>query len=215
MSTTIDELLGPHRVIAVVTLDDAGHAADVAGALANGGLPMVEITLRTAAGLSAIAAAATVEGAIVGAGSVLTGDDARAALDAGAAFLVSPGLSPEVLDVAAAAGVPAVPGVATATELMRAAEAGVGTVKLFPAVVSGGTGLVDALSAVFPDVGFIPTGGVTAERVTDYLARPQVRAVGGSWMVPASAVAAGEWISIERAAARAVALGPSRRAADG
>lgn len=198
-------------VVPVVTLHDAGRAADVTRSLVDGGLPVVEITLRTAAGLEAIAAArATNPTAVVGAGTVTTASQALEAIDAGASFLVGPGLDTAVVEAARERGVTTVPGVATPTELMQAAALGIDLVKLFPAAVLGGTAMITALSAVWPEVRFLPTGGITAETAPDYLALPQVVAVGGSWMVPQAAVDAGDWHAITAAATAASSLGAAR-----
>lgn len=198
-------------VVPVVTLHDAGRAADVTRSLVDGGLHVVEITLRTAAGLEAIAAARTANPtAVVGAGTVTTASQAREAIDAGASFLVGPGLDTAVVETARQRGVPAIPGIATPTELMRAAALGIDLVKLFPAAVLGGPAMVQALSAVWPEVRFLPTGGITAESAPEYLALPHVVAVGGSWMVPQAAVDAGDWDAITAAATAARPLGAAR-----
>ncbi len=165
---------------------------------------MVEITLRTSAGIDAIGrVSSTLPTAIVGAGSVVSVAQTIAAIDAGARFIVSPGLDEEVVNTAREHGVPVIPGIATATELLRATALGVDVVKLFPAEVVGGTDLIRALSAVWADVRFMPTGGISAANAGSYLALDQVLAVGGSWMVPRSAVAAHDWASITAAAAAA------------
>lgn len=197
------------RVLPVVTVDDADVAVPLVETLAAAGLTVVEITLRTDAALDAIRrAVAEVPEAIVGAGTVTSVPLARAALDAGARFLVSPGLDADVVAAADRGGVPAVPGVATPTEVQRAVHLGCSTLKLFPAEVIGGTRLVTALAPVWPDVRFVPTGGVTAENAAGYLALTQVLAVGGSWMVPRAAIAARDWAAVSAAATAAARLGP-------
>ncbi len=194
-------------VVPVVTLDRLDDAVPLATALVTGGLPVVEITLRTEVGLDAIAAvAAHVEGATVGAGSVITPGHADAAVDAGARFLVSPGLAVPVVQAAARAGVPSLPGIATPTELMAARSTGASVVKLFPAEVVGGLRMVDAVSAVFPDIRIMPTGGVNASNAAGYLAHPNVLAVGGSWMVPTGLVDAADWAGITELAAAAAEI---------
>ncbi len=205
------ELLGATRVLPVVTIDDVDHALPLATALVDGGLTVIEITLRTPAAIEAIRrVAAGVPDAVVGAGSVMSAADAVAALDAGARFLVSPGFDDGVVETAEAHGVRAIPGIATATELQRASNAGVDVVKVFPAEVVGGTALIEALSAVWPRMRFVPTGGISPSTAAGYLALPSVLAVGGSWMVPKAALAAGDWTTVVRAAADAVAFAEAR-----
>lgn len=195
------------RIVPVVTITDADDAPRIVAALVGGGLPVVEITLRTPAGIEAVRrAAAEVPAAIVGVGSVTDADAAAAAIDAGAEFVVSPGIDDSVIATARDLGVPAIPGIATATELMRALRLGVDVVKLFPAEVVGGTDMIDSLSAVWPHVRFMPTGGISPVNLRSYLARPQVLAVGGSWIVSKDAVADGDWTSITTAAAAALDL---------
>jgi 2-dehydro-3-deoxyphosphogluconate aldolase/(4S)-4-hydroxy-2-oxoglutarate aldolase len=189
-------------VVPVVTLDDARHADPLVDALAGGGLPVVEITLRTAAGLAALRRVAHRGDVTVGAGTVTTGEQAERAVDAGARFVVSPGLDEDVVRVCLRRGVPVVPGVATPTELMRARRLGLTVVKLFPAGPLGGPAMVRALAALDPDVRFLPTGGVTRDSAPDYLALPCVLAVGGTWMAPAAAVSAGDWARVGALAAR-------------
>lgn len=205
-------LIGQLRVLPVVTIDDAGDAPSLTAALASGGLRAVEITLRTRAGIDAVRrAAAEVPAAIVGAGSVTTGRAAAAAIAAGARFIVSPGLDPGVVRTARLGGVPVIPGIATATELMRATQLGVGVVKLFPAEALGGTAAIAALSGVWPDVRFVPTGGISPDNARRYLAMDQVLAVGGSWMVPRTALVSKDWVAIAAAAAAAVELTTGQR----
>lgn len=193
-------------VVPVVTLDDAAHAAPVATALAAGGLGVVEITLRTPAGLAAIEAAATAPRVIVGAGSVTSAEQADRAIDAGATFVVTPGLDEGAVRAAQRRDVAVIPGVATPTELMAAARLGVDVVKLFPAAVVGGPDMIRALSAVWPDVRFVPTGGVSMQNLGDYLDLDAVLAVGGSWLTERAAVAAEDWAAITRAATAASEL---------
>jgi 2-dehydro-3-deoxyphosphogluconate aldolase/(4S)-4-hydroxy-2-oxoglutarate aldolase len=195
------------RIVPVVTIDDADDGPRTVAALVSGGLAVVEITLRTPAGLEAVRrAAAEVPAAVVGVGSVTDAAAATAAIDAGAQFIVSPGIDDGVIATARDRGVPAIPGIATATELMRALWHGVDVVKLFPAEVIGGADMIDALSAVWPEVRFMPTGGISPANLRSYLARPQVLAVGGSWIASKAAVARGDWTSITTAAAAALDL---------
>ena len=194
------------RVVPVVTIDSASDAPHLVSALVEGGLSVVEITLRTPGAMEALRAASEVPDAVVGAGSVTSAAAATAAIDAGARFLVSPGLDDDVIGTAQDLGVPVIPGIATATELMRAAALGLDVVKLFPAQVIGGTKLITALSAVWPDMRFMPTGGITPGNARDYLALDQVLAVGGSWMVPRDELASSNWDSVTAAAAASLEL---------
>jgi 2-dehydro-3-deoxyphosphogluconate aldolase/(4S)-4-hydroxy-2-oxoglutarate aldolase len=206
-STAID-VIGRVRVVPVVTVGDLDEALRLVRALVDGGLTAIEITLRTPTGLEAIRRSSVeVPTAVIGAGSVTSAAAAAEAIDAGARFVVSPGLDDGVLDVAQRASIPVLPGVATATELLRAVHAGVDTVKLFPAEQLGGPALIRAFAPVFPDVRFMPTGGVTGATAPEYLALPQVFAVGGSWMLRQPAVIAGDWDSVTSDAAAAARLG--------
>lgn len=201
------DAIGEVRIVPVLTIDDAQGAHALVSALVEGGLPVVEITLRTPVAIDAIrGVVADVPAAIVGAGSVTTAVAAAAAIDAGARFIVSPGLDEGVVTIAQDRGVPVIPGVATATELMRATALGVQVVKLFPAEVVGGVDMINAFSAVWPDVRFMPTGGISPGNAHRYLALEQVLAVGGSWMVPRSAVDSSDWGAVTAAATSAVEL---------
>lgn len=200
--------LGPladHRVVPVVVIDDASSARDLGRAIVAGGLGCAEVTLRTAAGAAALAAMAKVDGLLVGAGTVLSTEQVHRAAEAGAAFIVSPGFDPEVVTTAQSLGLGVLPGAATATEMQRALGAGIGTVKLFPANLLGGLAAARAFAGPFPDLGLVPSGGVSADNALDYLALPTVRAVSGSWMVERERIARRDWGAIEeacRAAAR-------------
>jgi 2-dehydro-3-deoxyphosphogluconate aldolase/(4S)-4-hydroxy-2-oxoglutarate aldolase len=201
------ETIRAARIVPVVTMEDAADAVPLAEALAAGGLSVVEITLRTAAGLEAIrTAAAGATGSLVGAGTVLSADAADAVIDAGAQFVVSPGLVEGVVERCRARDVPVVPGIATVTELLRALASGCDVVKVFPATTLGGPGFLRALAALGTGAGFVPTGGITAESAGDYLAIGDVLAVGGSWMVPADRIAARDWSSIRSLASEAARL---------
>jgi 2-dehydro-3-deoxyphosphogluconate aldolase/(4S)-4-hydroxy-2-oxoglutarate aldolase len=184
------------RVVPVVALPDADDAVGLTTALVGGGLPIVEITLRTAAGLEGIRLARDLEGAIVGAGTVTNVGQAEAAIDAGARFVVSPGLDADIVRACQAADVPVVPGIATPSELMQAVSLGLVVVKVFPAAMLGGPAMIKALAALGLDVEFLPTGGVTLENAATYLDHPKVVAVGGTWMVPRSAIEARDWTGI-------------------
>lgn len=198
--------IGSTRIIPVLTVDNVTDAHPVAMALLDGGLDILEVTLRTPAAIDSISAIASdAPGMVVGAGSVTTAELAAAAIDAGAQFLVSPGFDDGVIRVASAHDTPVIPGIATPTEVMRAIAAGLDVVKLFPAEVLGGVAMIKALAAVWPALRFVPTGGVSAQLATDYLALPEVLAVGGSWMVPAAAVSQGDAAAISAAAQACVA----------
>ncbi|WP_144680475.1 bifunctional 4-hydroxy-2-oxoglutarate aldolase/2-dehydro-3-deoxy-phosphogluconate aldolase [Cellulosimicrobium sp. TH-20] len=195
------------RVVPVVVVDDAAQGVLVASALRDGGLPVAEVTFRTAGARAAIEAIAReVPDVLVGAGTVVTAAQVDEAVDAGARFLVSPGLSAAVVRRAQELGVPVVPGVATPTDVIAALDLGLDVVKLFPANVLGGPAAVKAFSAPFPGLRFVPTGGVGAANLLDYLALPAVLAAGGSWMVDAALVRAGDTAEITRRTREAVAL---------
>ncbi|HUN91362.1 MAG TPA: bifunctional 4-hydroxy-2-oxoglutarate aldolase/2-dehydro-3-deoxy-phosphogluconate aldolase [Burkholderiaceae bacterium] len=206
MKLEVDAVMRIAPVIPVIVVERAADAAPLARALVAGGLRALEVTLRTAAGLDAIRAMAAVDGAVVGAGTVLDAAQFEAAVAAGARFVVSPGYADEVAAAARASGVPWLPGVATATEIMRARAAGLRRLKFFPAESSGGVAALKAFSSVFPDVAFCPTGGVGPSNAAQYLALPNVVCVGGSWVAPAEAMAAGGWSRIEQLAADASRL---------
>ncbi|MFC3997480.1 bifunctional 4-hydroxy-2-oxoglutarate aldolase/2-dehydro-3-deoxy-phosphogluconate aldolase [Nocardiopsis sediminis] len=197
-------------VIPVVVLDDAATAVPLARALVAGGLPAIEVTLRTEAGLPAIERiAAEVPGAVVGAGTVTTPAQAADAAKAGAAFLVSPGCTPTLREAMAATGLPFLPGVATASEALALLEAGVTAMKFFPAEAAGGRPLLKSLSGPLPQARFCPTGGITPANAPDYLALPNVGCVGGTWLTPGDALAAGDWARITALATEAAALRPA------
>lgn len=196
--------LTAHRLIPVVVLNDAGRADDLAQALVAGGLPVAEVTLRTAAGLLSIRTMAGRGDILVGAGTVTTADQVDQVVDAGASFIVSPGFTPAVVERAQHHGVPIVPGCVTPSEIMAALEMGITTVKFFPAGVYGGPKAIKALAAPFTGVQFIPTGGVSADNLGDYLGLSCVPAVGGSWMVPSAAIDAGNFDEVTRLTTQAV-----------
>ena len=193
------------RVVPVVVLDDAAAARPLAEALVEGGLPVAEVTFRTAAAERALAAMAADGRLLVGAGTVVTAAQVDRAVDAGARFVVSPGFAPAVVERALELGVAVLPGVATASEIMAAVALGLSVLKFFPAEAGGGVAAVRALAAPFPQVRFVPTGGVTATSMPDYLAVPAVVAVGGSGMVARDLVADGRFDEIARRSAEAVA----------
>lgn len=195
------------RVVPVLTITDASVAVPLAQALADGGLTVLEVTLRTEAALEAVRLIrAALPEIACGTGTVRTPADVDASLDAGAQFLVSPGATDALLEAMAASGLPSLPGAATPSEVMRLADRGFVQQKLFPAEVAGGVDLLKALAGPLPDVGFCTTGGVHAANAPSYLTLPNVLAVGGSWMVPSGAVAAGDWGAVTLAAKEAAGL---------
>ena len=193
-------------VVPVLVVDDAGSAADLARALVAGGLPALEVTLRTPAALDAIRGMAQVEGGVVGAGTLLTPADVEAAKAAGATFGVSPGATDLLLDACEANDLPLLPGVATASEAMRLLERGYSVQKFFPAEANGGAKALKAIGAPIPQVKFCPTGGVSLSNATDYLSLSNTICVGGSWVAPKDKVANGDWAGIEALAAEAAKL---------
>ncbi len=196
-------------VIPVVVIDDAKAAVPMARALVAGGIPAIEVTLRTPAALEAIRAiAAEVEGAMVGVGTVLSARDLHAALQAGARFAVSPGMSPYLLDAAEQSELPLLPGAATASEVMSLLERGYRHLKFFPAVPAGGHKLLGAWASPLPQVRFCPTGGISLTSAVDFLALPNVLCVGGSWLTPAGKLTTGDWSGIELLAREAARLRP-------
>lgn len=198
--------LSAARLLPVVVLDDASAADALAGALVEGGLPVAEVTFRTAAARDSIRAMADRGDVLVGAGTVGTVAQVDQAVAAGARFVVSPGLSRAVVERCQELGVLVVPGVVTATEIQAALELGLTTVKFFPAGTSGGAAAIAALAAPFAGVRFVPTGGVGPANLHEYLALPSVVAVGGSWMVARDRIAAGDFAGITQLTAAAVAL---------
>lgn len=204
MSTTIEQLMGIAPVIPVIVIDDAADARPLAQALVSGGLPVLEVTLRTAAALDAIAAMKQVDGAIVGAGTVLNAQDYDAAMKAGAEFIVSPGLTEPLARAATGDATPLLPGVASAGDIMRALDLGLTHLKFFPAMASGGVPTLKALSAPFGQCRFCPTGGITQQSAAEWLALDSVLCVGGSWLVPRGAL---DFAAIAKAARKAAALG--------
>ncbi len=174
-------------VIPVIVIDDVAHAVPLAEALVAGGLPVLEVTLRTPAALDAIRAMKTVEGALVGAGTVTGPAQLEEALEAGAEFIVSPGLTENLGRAAIASGVPFLPGIATAGDIMRGLDMGLTHFKFFPATAAGGIPALKALAAPFGQVCFCPTGGITRETASDWLALEPVLCVGGSWVAPVGA----------------------------
>lgn len=195
-------------VVPVLIIEDLASAVPLARALVAGGLKAIEITMRTPVALDAIRAVAeNVEGAAVGAGTVLNARDFEAAVAAGSTFIVSPGATPEIIDAAEESDVPLLPGAATASEVMGLREAGYDVMKFFPAEQAGGAAYLKALSSPLAGTLFCPTGSISLRNANDYLKLPNVVCVGGSWVAPRELVATGDWAGITRLAAEAAALG--------
>jgi len=208
-SRQLVSLFGGQPVIPVLKIENVADAVPLAQALTRGGLPAIEVTLRTPAALEAIRRiSGEVEGAIVGAGTILDARQFDDAVAAGSKFIVSPGLTRQVLDAAAASEVPLLPGAITPGEIMTAREAGLDFLKFFPAELAGGAAFLKSLASPFSGMKFCPTGGVTAKNAGAYLALPNVICVGGSWVAPDDLVKAGQWDAIEALAREASALRP-------
>jgi 2-dehydro-3-deoxyphosphogluconate aldolase/(4S)-4-hydroxy-2-oxoglutarate aldolase len=194
-------------VIPVVTIEDARRSIDLAQALVRAGLPVVEVTLRTAAALDSIAAIAkAVPEAIVAAGTVVRASQIAEVVDAGAKLIVTPGTPPALADALASASIPAMPGCSSATEAMALADRGFEVLKFFPAEASGGAAWLKAIGGPLPHLKFCPTGGLSLKNAPEYLALPNVPCIGGTWMVPNQAVANGDFATIERLSREAAAL---------
>ena len=201
------------RVVPVIVLHDAAHAVPLAGALLEGGIDVMEITLRSDAALRAIEAVARdVPQMHTGAGTVTRVPEVRQVIDAGARFALSPGCTDALVSAVKAARLPFGPGVMTPGEVMHRRAQGFGLMKLFPAAQAGGVGMLKALGAPLPDVQFCPTGGVGPDNLQDFLRLPNVAMVGGSWLTPADALARGDWKAITQLARQATALAETRRA---
>ena len=200
------EIISAKRVVPVITINDSAKAKDLADCLVEAGLPIAEITLRTPEGIKAIELAATNSSLLVGAGSLRNADDAKGAIAAGARFLVSAGFSQGIANEAIKNNVQYFPGVATPTEIMQALDAGITTVKFFPAETLGGLAALKAISAPFPGVAFMPTGGITLTNAAKYLEFSHVLAVGGTWMVAKDLIDNGDFSTISRLASEAVGV---------
>ena len=193
-------------VVPVLVVEDASTAADLARALVAGGLPALEVTLRTASALDVIREMSQVEGGVVGAGTLLTPEDVEKAKEAGAKFGVAPGATDKLLDACEANDLPLLPGASTASEVMRLLERGYTVQKFFPAEANGGAPALKAIGAPLPQVNFCPTGGISMKNVGDYLSLSNVLCCGGSWVAPKDLVNAGDWAGIEALAKEAAAL---------
>ena len=215
MSDHLIRQLSTAPVVPLIQANEPPVALDTANALAAGGLSIVEVVLRTEEALACLEHLARQAPEVtVGAGTVLTAEQAQRAIDVGAMFIVSPGLDEDVVRVAEAGGLPVFPGVATATELQRAWNMGLRAVKFFPAAQLGGIATLTALSSVFRGMRFMPTGGVSANNLADYLALPSVLACGGSWLTPSRDVEAGRYDAITQLAEEAVAIARASGSAD-
>ncbi len=208
------EIMRVSPVIPVIVIDNLAQAVPLAKALVAGGVRVLEVTLRTPVALAAIRVIAReVPEAIVGVGTLTRPEEFTEARDAGACFGVSPGLTPVLIAAARDSGLPLLPGVMTPSDVIAARLAGFRELKLFPAQQAGGIGMLQALTGPFPDVTFCPTGGITAETAPDYLALPNVACVGGSWLTPKAALAAGDWEAVTALVRQVVALTSSVKVA--
>lgn len=202
----IKDICGKAPMVPVLTIEAVEDAVPLARALAAGGLPVLEITLRTPVALRAIEAiSAACPEVIVGAGTLRNAADVRSCIDAGARFGVSPGAPAGLMDAVEAASFPFLPGCATATEAMTLADRGYAVMKFFPAEAAGGVSLLRSLTAPLPDVQFCPTGGISLENAASYLALPNVVTVGGSWVAPAKHLESKDWSAIEQVSRETVA----------
>lgn len=194
-------------VVPVLVVDDVAHAAPLAAALVAGGLPALEVTLRTPVALEVIAEMARIDGGAVGAGTLLTAADVEAAKKAGATFGVSPGATDRLLDACEANDLPLLPGASSASEAMRLLERGYTVQKFFPAEAAGGAPFLKSLASPLPQIRFCPTGGVSLKNAMDYLSLPNTLCVGGSWVAPSDLVKSGDWAGITDLAKTAARLG--------
>lgn len=206
--TPVIDILRMGPVMPVLVINQLDDAVPLARALVAGGIRVLEVTLRTPVALDAVRAIAqAVDDCVVGVGTVTCAADLHAAADAGARFAVSPGLTPALSAASHQVDLPLLPGVMTPSDVIAAKEAGFQALKLFPAMQAGGIGMLKAMAGPFPDIVFCPTGGITVQTAPDFLALANVACVGGSWLAPASVVAAGDWAQITALARAATALG--------
>ncbi|WP_027159346.1 bifunctional 4-hydroxy-2-oxoglutarate aldolase/2-dehydro-3-deoxy-phosphogluconate aldolase [Methylobacter luteus] len=207
MTVSIKEIMNTSPVVPVMVINKLEHAVPLAHALVEGGLKVLEITLRTPIALDAIKRIkAEVPGAIVGAGTVINLDTLKKAIDVGSEFLVSPGVTESLIDAAIKSGVPILPGVISPSEVMRLMEKGITEMKFFPAEAAGGIPMLKSIGGPLPQVTFCPTGGISLKNAADYLALSNVACIGGSWMAPADLVDKEDWDEIKRRATEAAAL---------
>lgn len=203
---SIRDMLGANRIVPVVKINDAGQATDLASALTDAGITVIEVTFRTDAAAEAIRRCRDVAGLAVGAGTVRTREQIDQAVDSGAEFLVSPGFNPAIVEYAQKKGIPHVPGTITPGEVEQASDMGLTVLKFFPAEQAGGTKFLKALGSVYPEVGFMPTGGIGAGNIREYLALANVIACGGSWIVDPGWIAEGRFDQVRAASREAVTL---------
>jgi len=214
MTITLADILDRAPVIPVITINDPATAVPLARALLDGGISVLEITLRTVHGLDAIRRIrGEVAGAVVGAGTVLDERDMNNAIAVGSEFIISPGITPSLLAAGTACGVPFMPGIATVSELMCCLEKGLHTMKFFPAEAAGGVKTLKAFAGPFPSAGFCPTGGIGLDNLGEYLALRSVKSIGGSWIAPSALVDSGDWSEITRLAREATERVAELRAA--
>lgn len=207
MTVAIKDIMETSPVVPVMVIENLEDAVPLAKALVEGGLKVLEITLRTAPALEAIAAIKmSVPDAIVGAGTIINTETLQAAIEAGSEFIVTPGTTPAIIEVAQAAGVPILPGVNTPSEAMVLLEKGITAMKFFPAEAAGGIPMLKSIAGPLPQITFCPTGGISPKNARDYLALPNVACVGGSWMAPPDLVKSKNWTEIKRLAAEAATL---------
>jgi 2-dehydro-3-deoxyphosphogluconate aldolase/(4S)-4-hydroxy-2-oxoglutarate aldolase len=202
----LEQIMRTGPVISVLKVEDPEIAIPLAQALVEGGLPILEVTLRTECALEAIAAMSEVEGAIVGVGTVIRPEQFTQARHVGARFAVTPGLTPALSEAALDAEIPVLPGVMTPSELIAATEQGFKQLKLFPAEVAGGIAMLNSMAGPFADIGFCPTGGITPSNMMNYLGLPNVLCVGGSWLTPENLLHNKDWDGIRDLARQAVDL---------
>ncbi len=200
------DLMNMAPVIPVIVVHDVSTAVPLAESLVAGGLPVLEVTLRTPVAMDAMRAMQAVKGAVVGVGTAISGDDLKAAKDAGAQFAVSPGFTEELGRTALDIDMPLLPGIANSADIMRAHALGFKELKFFPASQAGGPSMLKALGGPFVDAAFCPTGGVSIDNANDYLSLPNVLCVGGSWVAPKALIDAGDWAGIESLAKTASQL---------
>ena len=203
---SVDELMAVQPVIPVITIERTEDAVPLASALVGAGLRVLEVTMRTDAALACMKEMRKVSGAIVGAGTVLTSNDVMLAQEHGAGFIVTPGLSPSAVAATREAGIPILPGIATATELMQGLDLGLDRFKFFPAEQAGGRAMIDAFKGPFGKVKFCPTGGITLDLARDYLKRSNIACVGGGWVAPTKLIDAKKWDEIGSLAREAASL---------
>ncbi len=207
MSYTVEQIVNTSPVIPVIVVDELSQAAPLAQALFNGGLKVLEITLRTPVALEAMKLMkAAVPEAIVGAGTIVSPEDVTAAVEAGADFLVSPGATDVMIDAVQAANIPMLPGVSTPSEAMHLSSRGFSFLKFFPAEAAGGVAMLKSIGGPLAKLRFCPTGGINLAKAPEYLALPNVVCIGGTWMIPKPLVEAGDWAAIEELAREAASL---------